>query len=361
MFRVKAPPRAEGRSSSLRLALAYTVLTVYASLHPFSGWRDPGELPWAFIAAGWPRYFTTFDVAVNILGYFPLGLFFALGFRRRLGGLGAGALAILLGMVLSLVLEGLQNYLPTRIPSLLDFLSNACGAAAGAVTARVWGWPLLDGAGFRALKSRWLEEGRVADWGLLLVGLWLFAQINPEGLPFGSGDLRAWFPRSWEGFHGPLAFAGVEAGVAAANLFAVGLLIRGFVKADLPAWAGVAMLLLAAPCIKTLAAAILLGPEQAWAWLTPGTRLGMLAGAAALVAGFLLPAAWRAPLALLAVIFATALLNLAPLNPYLAVAQEIHPPGHFLNFNGLTRSVSEAWPFLAVGYLLAMLGRSGRV
>ena len=34
------------------LALAYSALIVYASLHPFSGWRDPGLPLLNFIDAG---------------------------------------------------------------------------------------------------------------------------------------------------------------------------------------------------------------------------------------------------------------------------------------------------------------------
>ena len=40
------------------LAFAYALLTTYACLHPFSGWRDTGVSPFAFFIAPWPRYFT---------------------------------------------------------------------------------------------------------------------------------------------------------------------------------------------------------------------------------------------------------------------------------------------------------------
>ena len=55
------------------LALAYLALIVYASLHPFSGWRDPGLSPIYFLTAGWPRYWTAFDLLTNVLAYLPLG------------------------------------------------------------------------------------------------------------------------------------------------------------------------------------------------------------------------------------------------------------------------------------------------
>jgi hypothetical protein len=53
----------------------------------------------------------------------------------------------------------------------------------------------------------------------------------------------------------------------------------------------------------------------------------------------------------------TALVNLAPENPYLAHSLAVWWQGHFFNFNGLTRTVSALWPFAALVFLLAMATR----
>ena len=43
------------KTSAWPLAGAYSVLIVYASLYPFTGWRDQ-EIPfWEFLFAGWPK------------------------------------------------------------------------------------------------------------------------------------------------------------------------------------------------------------------------------------------------------------------------------------------------------------------
>ena len=55
------------------LAVAYTLLVVYASLHPFTGWRDSGAPAMGYLTAAWPRYYTVFDMAVNVAAYMPLG------------------------------------------------------------------------------------------------------------------------------------------------------------------------------------------------------------------------------------------------------------------------------------------------
>src|SRR5213594_1622999 len=55
------------------LFAAYIPLVVYASLHPFSGWRDRGLPPFAFLTAPFPRPIPVFDVVANVIGYVPLG------------------------------------------------------------------------------------------------------------------------------------------------------------------------------------------------------------------------------------------------------------------------------------------------
>ena len=51
------------KTSAWPLAAAYAVLVVYASLYPFSGWRNQEIAPWEFLFAGWPKYWTAFDLA----------------------------------------------------------------------------------------------------------------------------------------------------------------------------------------------------------------------------------------------------------------------------------------------------------
>jgi hypothetical protein len=71
-----------------------------------------------------------------------------------------------------------------------------------------------------------------------------------------------------------------------------------------------------------------------------------------------LPRAWVAVVCGMALMVATALVNLAPDNPYHAQTLAAWPQGHFLNFNGLTRLVSVLWPFATLGYLLAVVAHA---
>ena len=82
------------RPSALsRQALAvYTLLIVYGSLYPFSGWRSLGIGPFAYLTDPLPQYLTAFDVITNVLGYMPFGALAVLAlYPRYRGVLAAGA------------------------------------------------------------------------------------------------------------------------------------------------------------------------------------------------------------------------------------------------------------------------------
>lgn len=89
--------------------------------------------------------------------------------------------------------------------------------------------------------------------------------------------------------------------------------------------------------INTLAAAALVGPGEAFAWLTPGARPGLPVGGLVLLVALALPATPRLMLIALALMATTVLVNLAPPNPLLGRrAGRSGDKAIFLNFNGLT-------------------------
>jgi VanZ family protein len=357
-------PGPRPRESALaRICLvAYVLLAGYATLYPLSGWRDPGGSAFAFLSAPWPRYVTAFDIGANFFGYVPYGALCALALRPRLPAGVAVLLALLSGAALSLALEAGQSFLPARIPSNLDVLANVAGVACGA-GAGAWIAPRLLGRGpLERLRSAAIVPGAVADLGLTLLGLWLFAQLNPATQLFGAGDLRELLaaPGAAGERHGADVFVAVEAAIAAANLVAVALIASALIRPQGPVLRSVAALLASALAVKTLALAILMPSEPALAWLTPGAQLGLGGGAAAALLLLRLPRAARLVLAAVLLMAATVLVNLAPSNPYFAETLKVWAQGHFLNFNGLTRLVSAAWPFAALSYLVYLATASRR-
>lgn len=337
------------------LALAWLGLTVYGSLHPFTGWRDTGIPPLAFLSAEWPRYWTAFDLSANIAVYLPCGLFLTLALSRLPGRYTAPILATLLAALLSLGLETLQNWLPSRVPSHLDLACNAFGGLLGALYAHHVGPRIF--ARLLALEHRLIAPVPHAELGLTLLGLWLLVPLSPETLLFGAGDLRPLLPFP------PLLpfsvdrFATLEAGIAACNAVAAGLMLRYLSARRWTAYLVVPAFLLLALGVRALGAAVLLGPGEAMAWLTPGARQGLIIGAAVLGGLAWLPNRLALWLALPALIAGCVLVNLTPANPYSAAALAAWRQGHFLNFNGLTRLLAALWPFLALTFLVLALGQ----
>ncbi len=127
-------PFNEGRGDSARnLADGAHPLLKPAVFHPLQKvileWPTKGQLKrWSFYQ----------DVAVNILGFIPLGFFFSLWLLRftRLSAPGAGAATLLLGTLLSLGIEWTQIYLPTRDSSAGDLIFNILGTLTGIMLLR---------------------------------------------------------------------------------------------------------------------------------------------------------------------------------------------------------------------------------
>jgi len=347
-----ATPRLRDSSLAKFFLAAYVLLVAYASLYPLAGWRDPGGSAFAFLGAPWPRYVTAFDMGANFFGYLPFGLLCALALRPRLSPAAALWLAVLGGSALSLALETAQSFLPARIPSNLDVIANVAGTACGGF-AGAWLLPRLNGGGaLDRLRAEALSPGAEADLGLTLLGLWLFAQLNPATLLFGTGDLRDLVGGVVGERHEAHVFVSVETLTTAANLAAVLLLASAGVREGAPVRRLLAAFLVIALVVKTLAFAILMRAEHVLAWLTPGAQLGLAAGAVLALAALQLPRIPRLALAAALLMAATVLVNLSPPNPYLAATLKVWAQGHFLNFNGLTRLVSAAWPFAALVYLV---------
>ena len=338
------------------LFIAYVLLTIYASLHPLTDWTDEGVLPFAFLVAPVPRYVTGFDVLANILGYAPLGFLTVLAFFPRLRGTSAVIGAFALTVLLSMLLEVLQNYLPARIASNIDVAANAAGGLIGAGLGAMFAGELLREGGMQALRYQLFLPGRRIDLGLVIIGLWLISQLNPGTLLFGTGDLRALLQDPTGELYTPDVFIRVEAGVVSANIIAVGLLTTALMQRNQPSRMAVILLLVIALIFRTVAFGTLFSGQDMLAWITPGAFFGVIAGTFVTIVATALPRPGRLALSAVALMAATALVNIAPGNPYLSASLALWHQGHFLNFNGLTRIVSLAWPFCALVVLMLLAG-----
>ena len=335
------------------VALAYTLVIVYASLQPFTGWRLPPDEVLHFLTAPWPRYITAGDIALNVAAYLPLGVMLVFALRPPLSAAFACIAAILIAAALSLALESAQMFLPSRIASNVDLLSNSAGAAVGAVAALLL--TLRDNP-LAAMRRRVIRADKLGDCGLLVVVLWILVQFHPAALAFGSGDLRDLLGVTPVFEHTSHAYLLAEATVVGLAVVTLGLLVSLLTQSRIYALRAIAATLLLTLVAKSIAA-IMLGRAGSWLqWLTPGVALGLAAGS--VLIGLLLwfPPTARAVTAVLCLVAGVVIVNLTPGNPYQTVPPHLLSvqPTHLSNFSNIVRALSKCWPFAALILLLAL-------
>lgn len=356
------------QSIALPLALAAICLVVYASLYPFTEWRDQGISPLRFLTAPLPKYWTWFDVGINVAGYAPLGFLLALAVLRSSGrARGAITLATLVAGLLSLCMETLQSYLPSRIPSNVDLSLNTSGAWLGACCA----WA-LDKTGvidhWSRFRARWFAHD--ARGALVLLLLWPLALMFPAAVPMGLGQV---FERleaaladvltdtpflEWM----PVRDVELQPLVPIAELLCVSLgalipcLVGYCVIRTLPQRAAFAVtVLLTGILASALSAALTYGPTHAWAWLDTPVQVGLCVTAVAALLLLPVPRRVAAALALLALATHLGLLNQAPADPYFALTLQTWEQGRFIRFHGLVQWLGWLWPYGALLYVMVRL------
>lgn len=334
------------------LAIAYWVVIAYTSLQPFRGWWLPPEEIRAFLSAPWPRYITLEDVLINICAYVPLGFLLTRAYMARFEAASAVLLAAAVAMLTSVSMECIQMFMPTRIASNVDILTNSLGGLIGALASPLFAPTRILGIRLTRLRAQWFVYGISADVGLILVFIWLITQTHPNAQLFGTGNLRDTFALPLWLIHTPQLLVVVEAAVAGLNLLGVGLLVVALTRETMPRGLAVAAVLAAGLTSKTLAAYFLSKGAAPFAWLTPGVIVGLLVSSVVLYALTRVPRRVQWMAAGLSLAAAVIIINIAPENPYQTVPRQLLAGGatHFLSFSAIVRALSELWPFLAVIY-----------
>lgn len=344
-------------------------LIVYASLYPFTDWRDQGIVPWAFLAAPWPKFWTGFDVAINVVGYAPLGGLLALGAIRTGRLRHAIWLPVLCVSALSLTMELLQSYLPVRIPSREDWLLNSAGALVGATMVVLLArWGAIDH--WSQIRARWF--GPHARGGMVLLALWPMALLFPAAVPFGLGQVLErvedalgaqlvdtpfldWLPVRETELQ-PLV-PGAEMVCVVLGLLIPCLLSFCVIRSRPRRAAFVFLLVVAGVAVTALSAALSWGPAHAWAWVSMPVEFGMVLAVVLALLCALVP--WRASasLLLLALGVYLSLLNQAPESPYFAQTLRAWEQGRFIRFHGLAQWLGWLWPYATLSYVLSLIWR----
>ncbi len=334
------------------LTAGYTLFIVYASLSPFSGWREQGLNFIDVLHAPFLLTYTAFDAVINLLSYLPFGLLAGLMLRDRCGLLASVILSLSLGVALSTSMEFLQMYLPTRTSSNMDLLNNSIGTLIGALTAASmtsWTW-------FFSRLTRWRSDlfrhGKGIDFGLALLALWVFGQINPSLPMLGNVFIS-------EAARQPFAalpaepFKAWECGAVTLNLLMLGALLLTVLRVPRNIFTTLLVILSVVALVKFITAAVLLKSWALLLWINSEAVLGMALGILLLLAGLLMQRGALVLFGTLAALCYLAIVNFVFDDNTPSAAMSIYHwhYGHLLNYNGLAQTITLVFPVLLIFHL----------
>ncbi len=295
----------------------------------------------------WGQRWLVNDVVFNVAAYVPLGAALVIATPAAWPLIKKVGVALAFALLLSLGVESAQMWLPTRYASVYDTVANVAGALLGATIGRA----LLAFKWLTAVTNRLRDElivaGPSGDLKLVLLLLWLLAQINPAiplfAATFHPGQRGAFEP----------AVVLVELTQAAAALIGIGLFTDLTMRKRWMGGMALVVVIALAITLKTAAAHAVLKPLAWYEWLRPGHTLGLAAGAFALMVLFWMPRSVKSVLAGIALL-ASVLLNLL-LPDFVAAKAPLSifnwNYGHLLHLNGLTHTIVFLWPLAATGVL----------
>ncbi len=333
------------------------LVILIASFYPFAGWRYTGVPLLAFLSYPLPHYFTVFDNAINLLAYLPFGFFLVRLLPKRWY---AWLVASLGGVLVSASVEFIQQFLPSRISSNLDILSNGAGALLGAILALI-----LSSRRGQRLWLVWrhavLAPGPAAEWGLVWLMLWFVSQLDPTQPFLGVVVVPRGLPQPFESPMGnPALFLGLlEGGGMMLNLLGVAFFVSLLARYTAQVPRMIVLTLLVALFAKMSFAGMLLQPGQFFAWLNPNIAIGGGAGLLLLFLLWRLNGRMRALLGLLALLAAQVISWTWPLAPQFSAMLPLFRwhYGHLEHLSGLANIISDIWPLGAMGWLAWMMIR----
>ena len=322
----------------------WMLLLAYASLYPLFPLRLP-PADALHEALSLPRYLMRSDVVFNVLAYVPFGTLGTLFYRQRGNAGRAIPRAIGLAAAFSIAMECAQLFIPNRVSSLTDVLANSAGATLGALMFADPVYSMLT-APLGDLRERLVIEGAWGDAGLVLVMLWILAQLNPALPFFGAGNIGETSAIEWP----VVQWVAVGMGICGFGLF-ISALLRGD-----GALRVTVVLLSLALWLKFAASTFMLQPNFSAEWVSTGRIAGIAGGVLALFPLRRIARLARIYLALV-LILAGALISKI-FGAYSAMDELLRlfrwPHGQLASFATLTRFIHELWPVAAVIFLVAL-------
>lgn len=334
------------------LAIGYALFIMYASLSPFSGWREQGLDFLEVLRAPFALTYTLFDAVLNFLSYLPLGLLVGLALRARFGALPSVLFGFSICICLSAGMEYLQMYLPTRTSSNLDLLTNSTGALIGALIAvsiTSWTWFYSRLTGWR---SELFHHGKEKDFGLALLALWMFGQINPSLPILGNVFITEAARQPFVMLH-TAQFDGWESGAVTLNLLMLGTLLLTLLRTPHNVVSTLLVVLSIVALAKFITGALLLKSWALLLWINSEAAVGILSGMLLLRSALWLPRVGVIGCgAVIAVSYFVIVNFVFGDNPPSAAMSIYHwHYGHLLNYNGLAQTIGLIFPGLLIFHL----------
>jgi VanZ family protein len=331
------------------LLILYLCLVIYTSLTPFNFLLDSHLLPWSWLLAPTPRYIPIFDVITNIVGYLPFGFLMIFSLYPRLLKWSALIITLFLGIFVSGCLESLQTYLPTRIPSSIDWYSNTLGVLIGALFALPFSPQWLSGN--RAARIRDLIFGEHQGFFLLLL-LCPLAQIYPQNTWLGMGDFGLQITRISPFWSFPLNNASQEILITSLATLSIGTVFLFGMRKNASPLKLISGLLFFMVLLKLLISQFQFGQTGASKWWSASVSVGLAIGFLLIFLASFLSRKSLWLLAMTSILGLIILVNILPYNPYFYDLLEQLPQGKMTHINGLFAWISIVWPFLAIILLL---------
>jgi len=331
------------------LLILYLCLVIYTSLTPFNFLLDSHLLPWSWLLAPTPRYIPTFDVITNIVGYLPFGFLMIFSIYPRLLKWSAFISTLFLGIFVSGCLESLQTYLPTRIPSSIDWYSNTLGVLIGALFALPFSPHWLSGN--KAARIRESIFGEHQGFFLLLL-LCPLAQIYPQNAWLGMGDFGLQMTRISPFWSFPLNNASQEILITSLATLSIGTVFLFGMRKNASPLKLIGGLLFFMVLLKLLISQFQFGQTGASKWWSASVSVGLAIGFLLTFLAHFLSRKRLWLLCMTSILGLIILVNLLPYNPYFYDLLEQLPQGKMTHINGLFAWISIVWPFVAMILLL---------
>ncbi len=157
----------------------YLLLLLFGSLHPISTWQTP---PYQDLIGSFEsdtKYTPKSDLIINLLIYIPFGLLLVL-LLNRFGQYKTTYLqAIIIAALVSLSIECLQLFIPSRAQSFVDFGMNSVGAGLGCLLHAAFTKKGLLGGTFNHWRYNLFYRGRYVDLGILVIAGWALSELSP--------------------------------------------------------------------------------------------------------------------------------------------------------------------------------------